>query len=76
MTWNELNQILDALDHKVRSDYEQTRLLVHSIYQVNSTKKLNTTDIIKFPWDKEEDFVDQENIMSKEDAEKLINRKQ
>lgn len=74
MSWNELSNTLNSLDENVKTSYEQTRMIMHSIYQVNSSKAIKTTDIFKFSWDKEEvETIDTEKLLSYTDAEKLIN---
>ena len=45
-------------------------MIAYIIAQVNSRKKLNPTDIIKFAWDNEEEM-NKENSMSNEDLERL-----
>lgn len=74
MTWKELSNVINSLDEGIKNSYEQTRMLMHSIYQVNSRKALKPTDIINFSWDKEEvEEIDTNKLMSLEDAERLIN---
>lgn len=74
MNWKELEAILSALEDKNRSEYEKLRMVIHSIYQVNSTKNLKPTDVLKFSWDSEEDpEVVESELMSYEKAQKLIN---
>ncbi len=45
-------------------------MIAYIIAQVNSRKKLNPTDIIKFAWDNEEEM-NKETSMSNEDIERL-----
>ena len=45
-------------------------MIAYIIAQVNSRKKLNPTDIIKFAWDNEEE-INKETSMSNEDIERL-----
>lgn len=71
MNWEELNSVFSALDERVKMELEQTRLLIHSIYQVNSTKKLKPTDVMRFEWEKE--TTDTNKLASLEDAERLVN---
>lgn len=41
------------LQKSIRWDWEMTRQLAYMTAQVNSTKKLKPTDIMKFDWDNE-----------------------
>lgn len=71
MTWIELSNVLNSLDEEIKTSYELTRMLMHSIYQVNSSKALKSTDVIRFSWDKEE--IETIKLISLEDAQKRIN---
>jgi hypothetical protein len=51
MQWYEVESCLNGLDLKNRTGWEQTRGISYMIAQVNSRKKLNPTDIMKFHWD-------------------------
>lgn len=72
MTWNELNNIVKALEEKIKMTFEQTRMIVYSIYQVNSSKRLKPTDVLKFKWDDESE-IDVSKLMNVDEAERLIN---
>lgn len=43
--------------YSVKDSWEQARLITYMTAAVNSTKKLNVTDIMQFPW--EEEFTDE-----------------
>lgn len=74
MTWKELSNVLNSLDEINKTSYEQTRMIMHAVYQVNSSKVIKSTDVIKFIWDKEEvETVETNKLLSYQDAEKLIN---
>lgn len=45
---------LTLLSYSERASWEQTRLLLWSIMQVNSTKKIDANKVLKFEWDKVE----------------------
>lgn len=66
----EIDTILDNLAFINRTDWERTRLEIYSNLQMNTKKKLKTTDVITFPWEKEEQ---EEHIteISNEDVERL-----
>lgn len=71
MTWKELSNVITAIEDKSKTSYEQTRMLMHSIYQVNSTKSLKATDVIKFSWDMEEE-INTHNLLNKDDATNIV----
>lgn len=50
----EVESFIDGLNRRNREAWEQTRLLGYIIAQVNSTKTLKQTDILRFPWDEDE----------------------
>ena len=53
MTLGEVESFLVGFDRRNRDAWEQTRMLGYIIAQANSSKKLNRTDILRFPWDEE-----------------------
>lgn len=62
-------------------DWEQARLIAYMTAQVNSKNRLEVTDIIEFPWEKERKSED--NRMTKEqlqhlreEAQNIIKQKQ
>ena len=54
---------------KERESWEQTRMIAYTTAQVNSTKRLKATDIIRFPWDEKAKGTD--TAVSLEDMERL-----
>lgn len=66
----EVQPLITSMHLKHRDSWEQSRMIAYIIAQVNSRKKLNPTDIIKFAWDNEED-VNKENSISNDDIERL-----
>lgn len=58
MTLAEVESFLEGLNRRNRDAWEQTRLLGYIIAQSNSTKTLKQTDILRFPWDNEEEKED------------------
>lgn len=54
MTFGEVEAFLVGFNRRSREAWEQTRIIGHIIAQANSTKKLEQTDILRFPWDEED----------------------
>ena len=54
-----------------KDSWEQTRLISYIIAQGNSTKKLNMTDILSFPWEKEQEEIERNTEMTNTDLERL-----
>lgn len=69
MTLAEVRYFLDGLTRRNRESWEQTRLLGYIIAQGNSTKSLKQTDILRFPWDEENEVKD--TGVSDEDVKRL-----
>lgn len=51
----EVNTIIENLPYLDRNSWEQHRFQIYSSVQMNSKKKLNPTDIMKFAWDSKEE---------------------
>lgn len=66
----EVQPLITSMHLQHRDSWEQSRMIAYIIAQVNSRKKLNPTDIIKFAWDNEEEM-NKETSMSNEDLERL-----
>ena len=49
-----MDSVIELIQEKEKTEWEQTRFLAYITAQVNSTKKLNLTDILSFAWDKKE----------------------
>ena len=65
----EAKALLKYSDYSSRDSWEQSRLVAYIIAQVNSTKKMRPTDIMKFKWD------DEEHIgISNDEIERLRNK--
>lgn len=47
----EVESILKHYEFHYKTTWEQTRLISYILAQVNSKKKMKSTDIIKFDWD-------------------------
>ena len=70
MTFAEVVTFLDGLNRRNREGWEQTRVIAHVIAQANSTKQLEASDILRFPWD-EEQGKKKRSTVSDEDIERL-----
>ena len=55
MTFGEVEAFLIGFNRRNREAWEQTRVIGYIIAQSNSTKQLEHTDILRFPWDEEID---------------------
>lgn len=71
----EIQDIISNLEYYERPEWERTRFQSYCNIQKSSTKKLKPTDLITFPWEKEESSTDQINgnsePLSKEDIQRL-----
>lgn len=67
----EVESFIDGLNRRNREAWEQTRLLGYIIAQVNSTKSLKQTDILRFPWDESESEGRKDTSVSNEDVKRL-----
>ena len=75
MNWWELNNVLEAIFENDKDNAENNRLLMYSIFQSQSPKKLKPQDIIKFSWDEETVVeVDESKYITKDDALEIIKR--
>lgn len=68
----EVSVLLEYIENADRLSWEQTRLQMYMVAQVNSTKKLKPTDILPFSWDKEKRETD--TSISNEDIARLTER--
>lgn len=71
----EIQDIISNLEHYERPEWERTRFLSYTNIQKSSSKKLKPTDLITFPWEKEESSTDQINgnsePLTKEEIQRL-----
>lgn len=70
MTLGEVEAFLIGFNRRNREAWEQTRIIGYIIAQANSTKQLEQTDILRFPWDKETG-TDKDTHVSDEDMKRL-----
>lgn len=76
---NEASYIIKKHEEEFINQWNQTRYIVYSIIQSQSTKLLTPTDILKFPWEEKE--VENLPVKSKRDLiqyakemEKILNK--
>ncbi len=50
----ELDALMQNYDKTYKTSWEQTRFMAYITAQTQSIKRLKPTDIMQFPWDKEE----------------------
>lgn len=55
MTLAEVRCFLEGLGRRNRESWEQTRIVAYVIAQANSTKDLEPSDVLCFPWDEKEE---------------------
>ena len=70
MQFYEIPVLVKGLNNKHKESWEQTRFISYITAQVNSTKQLKPTDILKFSWDEDT----KETYISNEDVERLKNK--
>ena len=58
---HEIESIVQNLEYYEEGDWTRTRFLAYCNLQKSSTKKIKPTDLITFPWEKEESSTDQIN---------------
>ena len=57
----EVQDIISNLEYYERPEWERTRFQTYCNLQKSSSKRLSPTDLIKFPWEKEDDNTEQIN---------------
>lgn len=71
----EIQDIISNLEFYDRNGWAQTRFLSYTNIQKSSSKKLKPTDLITFPWEKEESNTEQINgnsePLTKEDIQRI-----
>ena len=71
MEWYEINAAMKYSFYSYKSGWEQARLVAYMVAQVNSKHTLKMDEIIKFPWEKDEDDTPAKTSISKEEIEQL-----
>lgn len=65
----EVNSILECIPYLERNEWERSRYSIYSNVQLNISKKIKPTDIMKFEWDK--DIITEDTSISNSDIERL-----
>lgn len=65
----EVNDILEYLPFLDTPEWERARLEMYTNVQINSKKKLEPTDILSLPWDK--DYISHDTSISDDDVSRL-----
>lgn len=70
----EIQDYIDNIKYLDVNSWEQTRLIMYVTAQVNSKKKLELKDVIKFPWDNSQNNTEikSEDIIKLKEKAKLI----
>lgn len=66
MTLAEVRYFLEGLGRRNRESWEQTRIIAYVIAQANSTKDLEPSDILCFPWEDEKEKKGQTTVTDAE----------
>lgn len=80
MEFYEIEALIENLWMKSKESWEQARLQAYITAQVNSTKKIEMSDLLTFPWEKdvkvEDTPEDKEALMNEiKEWEKIMNKK-
>lgn len=73
----EVQSIIENLEYYERPEWERTRFQSYCNIQKSSTKKIKPTDLITFPWEKEDDSTEEINTnseLSKADIQRIKER--
>lgn len=70
----EIEPIIQNLEYYERPDWERTRIQIYCNIQKNCSKRLSPTDLITFPWEKEESSTDQINGNSEPLTQEYLDR--
>lgn len=54
MNWDDVRILLDELEVSNRDSWEQTRLVMWSVIQSQSSKKIKPIDVLPLSWDKQD----------------------
>lgn len=65
----EIQPLINNIYKNNRENWERTRLLAYIIAQINSSKRLNPSDIISFNWDVDDTISN--TTISNEDIKRL-----
>ncbi len=70
MQWYEINAAMKYQHYSIKDGWEQARLVAYMVAQVNSKHTLQMDEIVKFPWEDEDDEPSKTSI-TKEEIEQL-----
>lgn len=76
----EVSLLLDNIQYSEKNDWERSRFESYVVAQINSKKKINPTDLVKFSWDNEQSDKPSTEISTqdierlKKKSEEIINR--
>lgn len=70
MTFNEASYIIKKCEEDYMNDWNQTRYIMYSVLQSQSTKILKPTEVLAFPWDKQEEELANLPVKSRDDLVK------
>lgn len=71
MEWYEITAVMKYHYYAYKDNWEQARLVAYMVAQVNSKRTLTMTEILEFPWEKEEDKIMTKTSITKEEIEQL-----
>jgi len=55
MEMYELKAIIELYESDYKEDWNKKRIIAHSIYQSQCSKSLDYTDVLRFPWDDDDE---------------------
>ena len=70
MQWYEINAAMKYQHYSIKDGWEQARLVAYMVAQVNSKRTLTMDEIVKFPWENEDD-TPAKTAITKEEIEQL-----
>ena len=73
MTLAEAECYMEGYERRERKSWERTRRIAHAVFQSQSTKELDLEDVMRFPWDTEDEDTE-EHDSSPESIEALRQR--
>lgn len=60
--WYEINSLFKYRHYTYKESWEQARLITYMTAQCNSRRHLQLTDIIRFPWEENEETEEQTKV--------------
>ncbi|MGL5786533.1 MAG: hypothetical protein ACRCX4_06950 [Bacteroidales bacterium] len=74
MTFGEIDAILSEVENVNRDQWEQTRLIMWSVLQSQSTKSIKPTDVLPFTWDNKGDNTGDNKVVTQTEVEEFKKR--